>query len=287
LEEFGRNLDVTRVFVDEVMGKIWVTVAETGLFKAVTTALSTFTTQDRDNMRSSRCVFNTAAALHRVFIAPIDVSNLSPLRHGRLQFLPRLQSRAPKLILSQQRRHYAGESPKRRLPRDDEIKSWSVSLVNEDGKLEDPRSTYDLLSSIDRKTQSLVVVAAGEPGVPPICKIMDKKAMRDAEKAKAKSARNSAVTVKTIELNWAIDGNDLNHRLQRIREFLGKGHRVEVLMAAKRKGRKATEEEAQALVGRVRGVIGECDGARETKPMEGKLLGTATVYAEGKAVAKP
>ena len=110
--------------------------------------------------------------------------------------------------------------------------------------------------------------------------------MREAEKAKAKSARSSAVTVKTIELNWAIDGNDLSHRLQRIRDFLRKGHRVEVLMAAKRKGRKATEEEARGLVDRIRAAIGECEGARESRPMEGKLLGTATIYAEGKAVAK-
>ena len=62
--------------------------------------------------------------------------------------------------------------------------------------------------------------------------------MRDAEKAKAVAARRSIVATKTIELNWAIDGNDLGHRLQRIKDFLGKGNRVEVMMAPKRKGRK-------------------------------------------------
>ncbi len=106
--------------------------------------------------------------------------------------------------------------------------------------------------------------------------------MRDAEKVKAKAARDSVVTTKTIELNWAIDIYDLGHRLQRIREFLGKGHRVEVIMAPKRKGKKATEAEAQSLVDRVRSVVGQCEGSRESKPMEGKLLGTAMIYLEGK-----
>jgi translation initiation factor IF-3 len=139
---------------------------------------------------------------------------------------------------------------------------------------------------MDRKTQSLVVVAPGEPGVPPICKIMDKKAMRDAEKAKVKNARSSTVTTKTIELNWAIDGNDLKHRLERMKEFLGKGWRVEILMAAKRKGRKASEEEGRELMERIKEAVGSVEGARETKPMEGKVLGTATIYAEGKAAQK-
>jgi translation initiation factor IF-3 len=175
---------------------------------------------------------------------------------------------------------------KRRLPRDDEIKSWSVSLVSEEGKLNEPRSTADILSSIDRKTHSLVVVVPGEPGVPPICKIMNKQAMREAEKAKTKASKNPGATIKTIELNWAIDGNDLGHRLNKVKEFLSKGFKVEVALAEKRKGRKATEEEAEGLLRKIREAVKEVDGAKETKPMEGKLLKPATLYAEGKAPPK-
>jgi translation initiation factor IF-3 len=94
---------------------------------------------------------------------------------------------------------------KSRLPRDDEIRSWTVILVNEEGTLDDPRSKLDILESIDRTKESLVVVVPGEPGTPPICKIMNKKTMREGEKARAKAARGSGVTTKTIELNWAID----------------------------------------------------------------------------------
>lgn len=236
-------------------------------------------------MRTSRCVFNTAAALHRVFVAPIERSSPHFLQQSSSIPLLRKSTTSKFFLLHhQQSRRYASKAEKGRLPRDDEIKAWSVYLVKEDGGLEDgTRNTYEILSSIDRKTQSLVVVSQGEEeGDVPICKIVDKKAMREAEKARALAARRSTITTKTIELNWAIGGNDLAHRMQRVKDFLEKGHRVEVVMAVKRKGKKATEEEARELTEKVRKAIGECEGARENRPMEGKLLGSATIYAEGK-----
>jgi translation initiation factor IF-3 len=158
-----------------------------------------------------------------------------------------------------------------------------VILVDEEGKLTDPRSTSDILSTIDRRTHTLVIVVPGEPGTPPICKIMNKQAMRESEKAKSKANKNPAATVKTIELNWAIDANDLGHRLNKMKGFLGKGFKVEVVMAGKKKGRKATAEEAEGLIRRIKEAVEVVKGAREMKPMEGKILGQATIYAEGKA----
>jgi len=234
-------------------------------------------------MRSSRCASSTAAALHRIFIAPIEQSQPRLARRTvSSTSIPRYLNRAPRLVLSQQQRcHASSVIVKGRLPRDDEIQSWSVTLVDEDGKLQEPRSTAAILSDIDRKEESLVVLVPGEPGIPPICKIMNKQAMREAEKAKAKSAKGM-VTEKTIELNWAIDGNDLNHRLVKMKGFLEKGHRVEVVMGVKRKGRKATEEEGEALLKRIRGAVQEVEGARELKAMNGKLLGVAMITFEGK-----
>ncbi|KUJ21998.1 uncharacterized protein LY89DRAFT_681341 [Mollisia scopiformis] len=138
-----------------------------------------------------------------------------------------------------------------------------------------------ILDSMDRKKDSLVVVKPGEPGIPPICKIMNKLAMREAEKAKRKSERKGGVTVKNMELNWAIDGNDLGHRLNKLKEFLMKGQRVEVLLAGKKKGRKATEEEAKAVIKKIKGAMSEV-GAKEMKPMDGKILAMATLFLEGK-----
>lgn len=228
-------------------------------------------------MRSSRYVCSTATALHRVFITPIEQSQHQLLIRTSP---PTLRATSSKLLLLQ-RRCYASPVTARRLPRDDEIKSWSVSLVNEQGKLEEPRSTSDILHSIDRSTQSLVVIVPGEPGTPPICKILNKKAMRDAEKAKTKGVKNPASTTKTIELSWGIDGNDLGHRLAKMKEFLGKGNKVEMVLAKKRKGKVATPEQAYALVARIKEAIEEVNGAKESKPMYGKLLETATIYADG------
>ena len=247
-------------------------------------------------MKSSRCAFSTAAALHRVFIAPIQV--IRP-RQSQLQSTRRTVSsstlqridRTPRFIPTQQQKCYASTAAaKSRLPRDDEIRSLEVLVVDENGKLPrdengnlllEPVFTVDVLDSMDRKKDSLIVVVPGEPGMPPICKIMNKEAMRAAEKLKAKGARSSVVE-KTIELNWAIGGNDLGHRLVKLKGFLEKGCRVDVVLGTKRKGRKASEEEAEELIEKVRKAVGEVEGTRESKPMDGQILGMLTLQFEGK-----
>jgi translation initiation factor IF-3 len=100
---------------------------------------------------------------------------------------------------------------------------------------------------------------------------------------KTKKVKSPTAVLKTIELNWAIDANDLGHRIKRVTDFLAKGNRVEVVMAGKRKGRRATTEEARSLMTRVREAVEEVEGAKEWKPMEGAVLGQATLYFEGKA----
>ena len=235
--------------------------------------LSNVTKGSNMTMRSSRCISSTAMALHRVFIAPIEQSNRILSRR-----IPPPRSRLSP-ILPQRRCYAALTTPERRLPHDDLIKSWSVIIVNEDGTLGEPRSTYDVLQSINRSVESLIQVSPSEEGAIPICKIMNKKAMRDAERAKAKAAsRGGAVGTKTLELNWAIDRGDLGHRLEKMKKFLDKGLKVEISLASKRRGKQATEEEAKALLKKIREVVKGVNGAKEVKPMEGHLLKTATLY---------
>jgi translation initiation factor IF-3 len=241
-------------------------------------------------MRSSRCVFSTASALHRIFIAPIEASQLQFSPRTAIPtlstFAPSSLSKVPRPLIQRRTLVSSATAAKSRLPRDDEIKSWSVSLVDEEGKLQDPRSTADILSSIDRKKFSLCIVVPGEPGVPPICKIQSKEKLREAEKARQKAERNSrgGTANKTMELNWAIDRHDLGHRMDKLKGFLEKGWKVEVVCAKKRKGKTATPEDAEALVARIREVCGSVVGSREFKPMEGKVLETVTLHLEGKAV---
>lgn len=231
-------------------------------------------------MQSSKCVFSVAAALNHVFIAPIE--------HFYVRRTPIfLSTKAPKLYRAyiKQRSYASLPTAKRRLARDDEITYQMVRIVSDDQKLSPPQYTSSILNSIDQQTQTLVMVALPSPSDPeayPICKIQSKQALREAEKAQSKRKEAPSATVKTMELNWAIDPHDLKHRLEKLKDFLSKGFRVDVVMAGKKKGRKATLEEAEAMIEKVREAMKEVAGSKEWRAMEGKVGGTATLHAEGK-----
>ena len=132
--------------------------------------------------------------------------------------------------------------------------------------------------------------AFGSAGSIPVCKVVSKKESfleSERKKAEAKQRRKiSAIasSVKTLEINWAIDGNDLAHRLERMRAFLEEGRKVEVVLAAKKKGRKASERECEGVLKRIRGVVGEVQGAREEREMVGRLGAFTTLGFVGAPV---
>lgn len=252
-------------------------------------------------MRNPRCAFSAAAALRRVFILPAEQPLLSQLRP---QLRPSALTKSTTTALFQHRGYASA------LPRDEQIAKQNfpfVHLVDETGKLSPPQRVVDILASLDRKTQSLHTVALPPPrlrsrweqpteaapsseegsarGVPeiPVCKIINKEAVHKAAKVLKKKPANPSQTVKTLELNWAIDPHDLEHRLKRMREFLEKGYRVDVVLIGKRKKRKASPEEAAETLRRIREGAEEVEGAKEWKAMEGKVGGQVTVYLEGKA----
>ncbi|KAG9246074.1 hypothetical protein BJ878DRAFT_313638 [Calycina marina] len=236
-------------------------------------------------MRSSRHSSSIANALHRVFIAPIEATRTSQLPSSGAAFLSTRNAFLP------QRRTYISDSTKKaeksRFPRNDEIKDFKVRLVEDSGSLSEPTMTRYLLSTMDPKTHNLVVVQpASFAGEPPICKLIDKKSEYLHHKQSQKKKPNPANTTKTIELNWAVDPNDLSHRMKRMREFLGKGYKLEVMLAPKRKGRQASEEECREVVQRVREVVGEVKGAKEGAKMEGKVGGALTMYFEGHLISE-
>ncbi|KAF2860001.1 hypothetical protein K470DRAFT_277295 [Piedraia hortae CBS 480.64] len=181
------------------------------------------------------------------------------------------------------------------------IPSRLIALINPSGKLTGVFHKSTILSQL---TSEEILIQKGSGPVPvpkgeenrdgggnedgsgekitlPICKIVKKKELylRDKEKKKKKEGKERA---KTIELNWAIDGNDLAHRLGKLKEFLEEGRRVEVLLAVKRKGgRRASTEECKRLLEKIRGTVGEVEGAGEMKPMEGKVGGFVTMTLQG------
>lgn len=179
----------------------------------------------------------------------------------------------------------------------EEIKARIIQLVDpETERLEEPVTRYDVLKNLDLKTHRLVQLTPDDPGdrnAIPVCKIINKHESYQAEKRKKAAQKESKQiaakerSIKTLELNWAIDGNDLGHRLDKMRSFLAEGRRVEVVLASKKRGRKATSAECEEVLRKIRGVADGVPGARESKAMDGKVGGVVTLTFQGRASVAP
>lgn len=186
------------------------------------------------------------------------------------------------------------DGPKRR-PRDEEIEAFKVYIVRPgDDRLPELRLLSQVLGARERDekgrpTQFIQEVSPPSEERPyPICKLCDKKAARDAEEARRKAAKANKLKSqsKQLEITWIISDNDLGHRMARLKEFLEKGWRVEILFGVKRKGwkdkREASPEEANNVLEKIRKAVGEVEGAQE-KQMQGEVGQQAVLFFEGKA----
>ncbi|KAJ5082579.1 hypothetical protein N7532_011622 [Penicillium argentinense] len=217
-------------------------------------------------MKHIRGLVSTTHALRQIFLTPIHTP-----RAGFRQ--PSLLFNGSQLRYFQLSRRFAlpkATTPASSLIKDELIRSPWVQLVNEEGNLEDPKRLSDVLASIDRNKFFCVQVApGGGPGKPPVCKVFNKKEHKENEKAKAKAAKAAAQSAKQIELNWAIDAHDLQHRLKQLATFLEKGRKVEVVLTRKKHKRPATVEEIKNVMQTVLNTVREA-GATQTKAMEGE-----------------
>ncbi|KAL9113327.1 MAG: hypothetical protein Q9187_007638 [Circinaria calcarea] len=162
------------------------------------------------------------------------------------------------------------------------IRSRDVRVVDDNGSLKPAESLRSVLSSFDRQKYYLVQVSPPDSEDMPVCKILDKIKVREAERAKSKPAKDISNTTKQLELGWAIDANDLGHRMKKMKEFLEQGRRVEIIIATKKKGRKVTMDEAALLVKRIKERIAQVKGAKEWKEMQGVPGGMVTMFVEAK-----
>lgn len=175
-----------------------------------------------------------------------------------------------------------------------------VQLVDgETGTLVDegrPRTKFDVLSSIDLKTHRLVQLSADEPGnwnFIPVCKIVNKKESFQNEQKRRLQAKEQKRTakimsdegVKTLELNWAIDpNNDLLHRLEKMKGFLQEGRRVEIVLASKKGGRKATLDQCEQLLDKITSAAQTLDGVFVKQEFEGRMGGFGKMAFQGKPI---
>ena len=248
----------------------------------------------------------TARALYRVFIQPSLSASRPPLR---APLRPASAPIQPLFVPLSLLRHkaYMKDNLRQSLTDvfvvDEAIRSRYINLVNTDG-FHPAVALRDVLHTFDRTVYHLVQVAPGstdngppspdDPASLPTCKLQSKQELREQQKiklalknkAKTKGGAGVGGPSKQLEINWAIDANDLRHRLTRMKEFLGQGRKVEVILAPKKAGRRATVEEAQAVVRKVRDAAGECKGVVEAKDPKGKIGGVFTIVFEGKLIEK-
>ncbi|TGO65607.1 hypothetical protein BOTNAR_0076g00010 [Botryotinia narcissicola] len=243
-------------------------------------------------MTNPRCVFNAASALRRVFLSgfPIESSASTSASTSLLRNTPIFSSPSSSYLQTriQTRSVFKSTSTavaEQRLPRDTEITAPFLRLKNAEGKLDAPVRTAQILRGVDRKTHMLEVIAFSDEGLAPIARIVNKRELFQKKK-EVKKSKNPGTVTKTIEMNWAIERNDLGHRLEKMRGFLERGNKVEVILAGKKKGRKASVEEAEGVIARIREFVAGVEGARERVKMEGKVLGMAVLSFEGKAGKK-
>ena len=249
-------------------------------------------------------ISSTSRALYRVFIAP----NLRATTNGiPLQFAPafaptygppsaivnplnQTQVRTKTFAKKDTRRHALSDY----FVIDNAIEAPRVNFVDADGKFFENVAIIDALNSFNKITHHLVQVTPGrvdefgvqDPDYPPVCRVISKIDLRAQHERKVDAARKQsrgvvATPQKNLELNWAIGGGDLKHRLKKLQEFLLEGRKVEVLLGPKKRGKKATTEEADKVLKAVIDAVGECKGAKEVK-REGAVGAVLTIVFEGR-----
>jgi translation initiation factor IF-3 len=249
---------------------------------------------------------STSRALYRVFVAP----NLAP-SHPVLHRAPPHLTRLPPVFPQIHKRaiSYKKKAPTRNYDAkefytlDNDIEGSDVNLVDADGVFHPNVTLADALRKYNRVTHHLLLVSPGtvdefgisDPNDLPTCKVVTKINLRDNFQKKVELKRREeaaalgvTVDAKKLELNWAIAGGDLAHRLARLREFLMEGKKVEVTFSAKgkRRGKQAAPEEAEAVLEAVKEAVAECPGAKEFQAADGNVGGLMTLFFEGKDLSE-
>ncbi|BGP55113.1 hypothetical protein JCM8202_004306 [Rhodotorula sphaerocarpa] len=132
--------------------------------------------------------------------------------------------------------------------RDEDIPFETVVLVDPATKaLLPPAPLSALLGSLDR---SRFLIQLADPSQdPPICRIVDKKeeyakSRERHAKAKERVAAGGGVAgpPREVHLTWGTSSHDLEHKLKKGRDLLGKGSRVAVCLSRKKGAPEVSQE---------------------------------------------
>jgi translation initiation factor IF-3 len=149
--------------------------------------------------------------------------------------------------------------------KDEDIPHRIITLVDPaSSSLLPPAALTDILLSLDRTRFSILLVDPAHD--PPICKILDKKALYTAAKNKAVAKKLAASTApspssptaappkapagppKEVHLTWGVTAHDLGHKLAKAKEFLAKGARVTVVLKDKKGAEAVGQQERKEVL---------------------------------------
>ncbi|KAM0748097.1 hypothetical protein T439DRAFT_73656 [Meredithblackwellia eburnea MCA 4105] len=161
--------------------------------------------------------------------------------------------------------------------KDELIPHQTICLVDPStGSLLPSAKLKDILIQLDRSRFSILLVDPSH--TPPICKILDKKEaylkqQQKKEKAKAKAVEKEASPAshageppKEVHLTWGVTRHDLNHKLAKGKDLLGKGYRVTVVLTDKKDAPVQRREVKDAVEKAVEEVFAEVGGKMKGKP---------------------
>lgn len=227
---------------------------------------------------------------------------LSIPQHSTHSLRPAIIPWKPSHILAQRRRIGRYAKPKDQSndvpspfhdpqhPLDEAIPSAIVHWVDAKGELQRKRSLPQLLRSIDRTTHHIRSVALDDDDRLPVVKIVSRQYLQHELQVKLmykKAQKAPEQAKKELEMSWGIDqGGDLLHRLSKMESFLKEGRAVDVLLAPKKGGRKASQDEMETLVDKVKEAALRIQGVREAKALEGEIGKQALLHFKASKVEK-
>ncbi|KAF8239501.1 hypothetical protein L208DRAFT_1237167 [Tricholoma matsutake] len=176
-------------------------------------------------------------------------------------------------------------SPKSDKPlRNEQIKHRIVRLVDPvTNRLKASEPLRDLLLTLDRKKKYIELVSAEKDSIP-IVKIVDQKEAFAKEKDLKLRARVAAMSNrhKEIQLTWGSTSSDMAHKLERVREELENGFKVDLVFAPKRGQILPKPAERQMQIQEIVDMM--ADVGREWKSRdEGRTI--TAIFLQGKAAA--
>ncbi|TWU74876.1 hypothetical protein ED733_003008 [Metarhizium rileyi] len=266
-----------------------------------------------------QCLYNCRRALYRVFVSAsegADALVLAPrlaAPHGNALVASQVRRYAGKVAVRGPRgqtsvaateqlardnrgfdKRYTTQqdiarSGRDRPPRDHEITDPQIMVIDND-VTEGPLATSFVLTKLEPH-ESLRMVQPYAPADPKngrpaaqlaVCKIVNKRDEYERHKQMREKKKAGAAKPKTkeLELTWAIGEHDLATKMRQMAQFLGKGMKVDVLVAKKKGGRQVDGKEAEAVARRIRDELDRASG-REVKSATGAVGGTYRLYLEG------